>query len=209
MWRCRRLAILLAAAVVSAACTPLGEPAGNEATGPNVPGAGATRTGLATPAAGATRSSSPGRASGHPAPAPAADDTATLFVTTQSHRHCPLIAPSLKADCGFLPLPKVRIAITTAAGDVLTGLTGDDGTVRLPVSPGVVGVRGAPVSEDLSRPPLPITVEVVPSQIQPVVLIYENGSRCHLRTDKSARHLLPRTYRAGAGQAVVTRGACP
>ena len=98
--------------------------------------------------------------------------------------------------------------MTTTAGDMSTWLTGDDGTVRVPVSPGVVAVRGAPVSEDLSRPPLPITVEVMPSQFQAIVLIYEHPSLCRVG-GKWASHLTPRTYREGVGQAVVTRGACP
>ena len=165
-----------------------------DANDPTSPGTAATPT---------------GPASAFPAPSSAADDVATLVVATQSRVHCPPIAPSLRADCGPVPLPKVRLAVTTAAGEVVTRRTGDDGTVRLPIDPGVVGVRGAPVSDDLSMPPLPVTVEVVPSQVQTVVLIYEAESQCRLRAELSARHSRPRTYHAGAGQPVITRGACP
>jgi hypothetical protein len=144
------------------------------------------------------------------APSRATDELATLIVTTQSHVYCPLIAPSLRADCGFLPLPAVRLAVTTDAGAVLTLQTGDDGTVRVPVNPGVVGVRGAAVSADLSRPPLPVTFDVLPGQVRAVVLIYERDSQCRLRAENSVPHRSPRMYqRPGAGQPVVTRGACP
>jgi hypothetical protein len=202
MWGFGRLAILLATVIVFAACTPAGQPGMDDPTGPALPDARAARTGMATPESETTRSSSP---AARPEPAPAADGIAMLLVTTQSHVHCPLIAPSLRADCGVRPLPTVRITVTTAAGEALARLTGDDGTIRVSVSPGLVGVRGAPVSEDLSRPPLPITVEVGPSQIRAVVLIYEHDSQCRQR----ARHLTPRIYHAGAGQTVITRGACP
>lgn len=181
----------------------------NDATRSNLPNAQPTQSGTTTHEAEAARPSNPGGStSAVPPPAPAADEDATLLVTTQAHVHCPLIAPSLRADCGFLPLPKVKITVTPSDGDVSTWLTGDDGTVRVPVSPGVVGLRGAPVSREVSRPPRPVLIEVVPNQIQAVVLIYEHNVMCQQRAEISPGHLTPRTYNADAG-AIVSRGACP
>ena len=180
----------------------------NDSASSNLPGAQPTQS-VTTPEAEATPSSGlGGRTSAVPPPALAANEDATLLITTQAHVHCPLIAPSLRADCGFLPLPKVKITVTPSDRDVSTWLTGNDGTVRVPVSPGVVGLRGAPVSREVSRPPRPIQIEVEPNQIQAVVLIYEHDVMCQLRAEISPGHLTPRTYKVDAG-VIVSRGACP
>jgi hypothetical protein len=139
---------------------------------------------------------------------PSADGTALVYVTTLSHVHCPRIPVSLRADCGFETLPRVTISVATEAGEVVTRRTDDDGNVRIPVSSGMVKVRSAAVSEDLSRPPMPVNVELVPNQIKDVLLIYDYGpDSCHRH--ESARFSGPRMFRPVTTPLVIARGTCP
>ncbi|HEX2362179.1 MAG TPA: hypothetical protein VHI11_08930 [Jiangellaceae bacterium] len=113
-------------------------------------------------------------ASTTPASTTAADGTGELLITTHSYLSCPQIGPSPKAECGFLPVPKVTIEITSNGSERTTVRTGDDGTVELPVSPGVLTVTGAAVAE-YSWTPEPVTIEISPGEAGDVVLVYSDG----------------------------------
>ena len=139
---------------------------------------------------------------------PADDGTALVYVTTLSHIRCPRIPVSVRADCGFEPLPEVAISVATAAGETMTRRTDDDGNVRFPISPGMVTVRGAAVSADLAKPPMAVNIELAPNQIQDVLLIYDHGlDFCHRH--ESARHFGQRMFRPVTTPLVIARGACP
>jgi hypothetical protein len=161
-------------------------------------------------AAPATRLVTPGKeAETFRGPAePAGDGTALVFVATLSHIRCPQIPVSVRADCGFEPLPQVTISVATEAGEVVTSRTDDDGSVRVPVNPGTIRVRGAAVSDDLSKPPMPVSFEVVPNQIRDVLLVYDQGSdSCHRHG--SARFIGPHIFRHFTTALVIARGECP
>lgn len=174
-----------------AACS-LSEPAVSEPAAPPPADAGAPATRLVTPG---------------PAK-PAGDGTALVFVATLSHIRCPQIPVSVRADCGFEPLPRVTISVATEAGEVETSRTDDDGRLRVPVNPGTIRVRGAAVSEDLAKPPMPVSFEVVPNQIQDVLLVYDQDpDSCHRHG--SARFIGPHIFRHFTTALVIARGECP
>jgi hypothetical protein len=170
----RRSLLLVVTVVAVAACSQVNSPGVADQTDEQPTAAAASPTRIPTTGALTTPSPQASTASTTPASTLAADRSGVLLITTQSYLSCPQIGPSPKADCGFFPVPKVTIEVASDGSEPTRVRTGDDGTVELPVSPGMVTVTGAAVAE-YSWTPEPVTIQISPGEAGDVVLVYSDG----------------------------------